>query len=133
MLPYAELCTKYSAQLSCSFMKNSLKTKKLALNGPTKGWIIYPINVKEIHFKCWKCLHVFHSPFYSASDDDDGGEIIEPKNQTIPVVGLLIHGIPAKIDLILFYLRKKMPVVVVKGSGGCADLLAFAFEEIQDR
>jgi hypothetical protein len=56
-------------------------------------------------------------------------EITDTSSQTIPVVGLLIQGSPRGLDLVLFYLRNKMPVVVVKGTGGCADLLAYALEE----
>ncbi|XP_071153645.1 transient receptor potential cation channel subfamily M member 7-like [Mytilus edulis] len=69
----------------------------------------------------------------SYNSDANGAEVVEPQPQTIPVVGLLIQGRPQKSDLVLFYLRHKMPVVVVKGTGGCANLLAYAIEETQDR
>ncbi|XP_071134130.1 transient receptor potential cation channel subfamily M member-like 2 [Mytilus edulis] len=69
----------------------------------------------------------------SYNSDENEAEVVEPPPQTIPVVGLLIQGRPQKIDLVLFYLRHKMPVVVVKGTGGCANLLAYAIEETQDR
>ncbi|XP_076076624.1 transient receptor potential cation channel subfamily M member-like 2 isoform X3 [Mytilus galloprovincialis] len=69
----------------------------------------------------------------SMSSDDETSEIIEPTTQPIPVIGLVIQGSPRGIDLVLFYLRNKMPIVVVKGSGGCADLLAYAIEESQER
>ena len=70
--------------------------------------------------------------WFTGSDENDS-EITDTSSQTIPVVGLLIQGSPRGIDLVLFYLRNKMPVVVVKGTGGCADLLAYALEESQER
>ena len=71
--------------------------------------------------------------FFFKGSDEEGSELIEPVAQPIPVVGLMVQGSPRGIDLVLFYLRNKMPVVIVKGSGGCADLLAYAFEESQEK
>ncbi|XP_033743506.1 transient receptor potential cation channel subfamily M member 7-like [Pecten maximus] len=56
-----------------------------------------------------------------------------PYDKTIPVIGLLVQGSPKNVEHILFYLSNKMPVVVLKGSGGFADLLAFAYQETQER
>ena len=52
---------------------------------------------------------------------------------TIPVVGLLIQGSPRNIDHVLYYLHNKMPIVVLKGSGGLADVIGFAYEELLER
>lgn len=76
--------------------------------------------------------YAFFVMWFTDSDKNDS-EIADTSSQTIPVVGLLIQGSPRDIDLVLFYLRNKMPVVVVKGTGGCADLLAYALEESQER
>ncbi|OWF47104.1 Transient receptor potential cation channel trpm [Mizuhopecten yessoensis] len=57
----------------------------------------------------------------------------QPNDKTIPVIGLLVQGSPKNVEHILFYLSNKMPVVVLKGSGGFADLLAFAYQETQER
>ena len=53
--------------------------------------------------------------------------------KAVPVVGLLVQGSPRGVDHVLTYLNDKMPVVILKGSGGVADLLAYAFEELVER
>ena len=50
-----------------------------------------------------------------------------------PVIGLLVQGGPSDIDHILWLLKKKIPVVVIQGSGMAADLLGFAYNEMQER
>lgn len=45
------------------------------------------------------------------------------------MVGLLIQGGPIDIEHVVDLLRKKVPVLVVKGSGLAADLVAFVFNE----
>ncbi|KAL8598697.1 hypothetical protein ACOMHN_033261 [Nucella lapillus] len=50
-----------------------------------------------------------------------------------PVVGLLIQGGPPDIEHIFWLLTKKIPVVVIEGSGLAADLIAFAYRQMQQR
>ena len=50
-----------------------------------------------------------------------------------PLVGLLVQGGPPDIDHILWLLKKKIPVVVIQGSGLAADLIAFAYREMEQR
>lgn len=65
---------------------------------------------------------------------DDQYDLSEPViKKTVPVVGLLVQGSPRGVDHVLTYLNNKMPVVILKGSGGVADLLAYAFEELVER
>lgn len=54
-------------------------------------------------------------------------------NTNTPLVGLLLQGGPAQIDHINNLLKKQIPVIVVKGSGYAADLIAFVIQEIQER
>ena len=51
----------------------------------------------------------------------------------IPVVGLLVQGSPRDIEHVLYYLHNKMPLVVLKGSGGLADVIGFAYGELLER
>lgn len=51
----------------------------------------------------------------------------------IPVVALLIQGGYNCARLVLEHLKKQLPVVVLYGSGGLADLLAHAYYEVQYR
>ncbi|XP_061163971.1 transient receptor potential cation channel subfamily M member 1-like [Saccostrea echinata] len=65
---------------------------------------------------------------------DDQHELPEPAiKKMVPVVGLLVQGSPRGVEHVLTYLNDKMPVVILKGSGGVADLLAYAFEELVER
>uniref|UniRef100_K1QLE0 Protein ced-11 n=1 Tax=Magallana gigas TaxID=29159 RepID=K1QLE0_MAGGI len=65
---------------------------------------------------------------------DEQYDLSEPViKKTVPVVGLLVQGSPRGVDHVLTYLTNKMPVVLLKGSGGVADLLAYAFEELLER
>lgn len=70
--------------------------------------------------------------YYTGSDEQY--DLSEPViKKTVPVVGLLVQGSPRGVDHVLTYLTNKMPVVLLKGSGGVADLLAYAFEELLER
>lgn len=57
----------------------------------------------------------------------DNSDIIS--STSTPMVGLLIQGGPIDIEHVVDLLRKKVPVLVVKGSGLAADLVAFVFNE----
>ncbi|XP_055996761.1 transient receptor potential cation channel subfamily M member-like 2 [Ostrea edulis] len=46
-----------------------------------------------------------------------------------PMVGLLIQGGPVDIEHVVDLLRRKVPVLIVKGTGLAADLIAFVFNE----
>lgn len=46
-----------------------------------------------------------------------------------PMVGLLIQGGPIDIEHVVDLLRKRVPVLLVKGTGLAADLVAFATNE----
>lgn len=54
-------------------------------------------------------------------------------NMEIPVVALVIQGGYDCARLVLECLKKQFPVVVLKGSGGLADLLAYAYMELSHR
>lgn len=45
------------------------------------------------------------------------------------MVGLLIQGGPIDIDHVVDLLRRKVPVLVLQGSGQAADLLSFVYFE----
>ena len=70
---------------------------------------------------------------FIAGSDSDEHVINESMENTIPVVGLLVQGTPCNMDHVLYYLTNKMPVLVLKGSGGLADMIAYAYEEIQEK
>ena len=55
------------------------------------------------------------------------------KKKKIPLIGLLVQGSPKSVDHILMYLKNMTPVVVMKGSGGLADIISFAYEEYLER
>ncbi|UYV70179.1 TRPM [Cordylochernes scorpioides] len=65
--------------------------------------------------------------------DQEAGKTELVMYMEIPVVALLVQGGYNCSRMILEHLKKQMPVVVLRGSGGLADLLAFAFHEVTQR
>ena len=51
----------------------------------------------------------------------------------VPMVSLTICGDLNSIDAIESKIKKEIPVVVLKGSGGASDIIAFAFEEMSKK
>jgi hypothetical protein len=47
-----------------------------------------------------------------------------------PMVCTLVRGTPGTIELLYQKIRQEVPVVILKGTGSAADILAFAYEEI---
>lgn len=86
-------------------------------------------------------LHEFHVKnmvlgFFLLTDMEDASAFLHDtgnsdiiSSTSTPMVGLLIQGGPIDIEHVVDLLRKKVPVLVVKGSGLAADLLAFVFNE----
>ena len=54
-------------------------------------------------------------------------------NMEIPVVSIVVQGGYDCARLVLDCLKRQMPVLVMKGSGGLADLLAYTYLELQQR
>ncbi|XP_033743894.1 transient receptor potential cation channel subfamily M member 1-like [Pecten maximus] len=50
-----------------------------------------------------------------------------------PMVGLLVQGGPLEMDHVAELLKRNVPVVVMKGTGLAADLISFAYLELQER
>ncbi|XP_076467609.1 transient receptor potential cation channel subfamily M member-like 2 [Babylonia areolata] len=71
------------------------------------------------------------STLYQAPEDNRLNQELE--SLLTPVIGLLVQGGPADIDHILWLLTKKIPVVVIQGSGLAADLVSFAYMQMQQR
>lgn len=68
-----------------------------------------------------------------ASDKKRDEMPFQPHNNFIPIVGLLVQGSPKVIDHVYFYIQNKMPVVVLKGSGGLADMISYVNEEVHEK
>ena len=54
--------------------------------------------------------------------------LTEVLNQQI--VSLILRGDLSSIDSVEHKIIKEIPVIVIKGSGGVSDIIAFAFEEM---
>lgn len=52
---------------------------------------------------------------------------------SVPLVSLLVCGGIGCLRLCLDHLRRQLPLLVLEGSGGLADLLAFAYRQVQRR
>ncbi|XP_037570265.1 LOW QUALITY PROTEIN: transient receptor potential channel-like [Dermacentor silvarum] len=62
-----------------------------------------------------------------------GGGEKEGGGAELPLIALLVSGGDGCARLVLEHLKRQLPVVVFEGSGGLADLLAFAYRESQRR
>jgi hypothetical protein len=45
----------------------------------------------------------------------------------------MIRGDLSSINAIDFKIKKEIPVVILKGSGAAADIIAFAYEELTEK
>ncbi|RWS01510.1 protein ced-11-like protein [Dinothrombium tinctorium] len=55
------------------------------------------------------------------------------ESSKIPLIAVLVQGDADSANVVLHYLQKQLPVVVLYGSGGFADLLATAYLEIENK
>ncbi|XP_042877224.1 transient receptor potential channel-like [Penaeus japonicus] len=72
-----------------------------------------------------------HSPSFASVDSfrtrlEEALHVTSPRGLEVPVIMLLLDGGVRAIDRCLKALKRRVPVVVVQGSGGAADLLADA-------
>lgn len=45
----------------------------------------------------------------------------------------LVRGTPGTIELLYQKIKKEVPVVILKGTGSAADLIAYAYEEMNSK
>lgn len=74
-----------------------------------------------------QCCHFILVDFEDAAAFFNHSDIIS--STCTPMVGLLIQGGPVDIEHVVDLLRRKVPVLIVKGTGLAADLIAFVFNE----
>lgn len=67
------------------------------------------------------------------ADNRDVTDLCSLVNMEIPVVSIVIQGGYECARLVLDCLKRQFPVVVLRGSGGLADLLAYAYVELKQR
>ena len=68
-------------------------------------------------------------------DKEGDADLSEPlfEHRQVPMVGLVIRGDLKSIEAIEFKIKRQVPVVLLKGTGAVADIIAFAYEEINDK
>lgn len=69
----------------------------------------------------------------SLDNKRDATDLCSLVNMEIPVVSIVIQGGYECARLVLDCLKRQFPVVVLRGSGGLADLLAYAYVELKQR
>ena len=47
-----------------------------------------------------------------------------------PMVCTLVRGTPGTIELLYRKIQQEVPAVILKGTGSAADIIAFAYEEL---
>nr|XP_046916059.1 transient receptor potential cation channel subfamily M member 2-like [Dermatophagoides farinae] len=65
--------------------------------------------------------------------ENDSRSMKETNEKMIPVVCLVIQGDYHCAKLVLDNIRRRNPIIVLRGSGGFADLLSYAYIEMQHR
>ncbi|KAL5012140.1 hypothetical protein ScPMuIL_010691 [Solemya velum] len=86
-------------------------------------------DVAAFRFKLEQYLRFRRGPTEDSSNNDEANQC----DRAIPMVGLLIQGGPLEVERALDMLKRKIPVIVFKGSGYAADLIAFTYEELRER
>ncbi len=56
----------------------------------------------------------------------------KPDKRQVPMVCLMIRGDLNSIDVIDAKIRKEIPVVILKGTGAAADIISFAYTEMNE-
>lgn len=71
----------------------------------------------------------------SEISDDENPEYTQLKveNRQIPMVCLMLRGDLSSIDAVEFKIRREIPVIVFKGSGGASDIISFAYDEYDEK
>ena len=60
-------------------------------------------------------------------------EMQKVESTFIPFIGILVQGDIHTAYTCVNYLIEKVPILVIKGTGGCADLIAYAFNQLKCR
>lgn len=50
-----------------------------------------------------------------------------------PMVCTLVRGTPGTIEFLYKKIQQEVPVLILKGTGSAADMIAFAYEEINTK
>ncbi|KAF8777652.1 Phosphatidylinositol-glycan biosynthesis class like protein [Argiope bruennichi] len=66
--------------------------------------------------------------FHSGTSDDVSTFL---PSSPVPVIAVLVQGNLNSVHYILAHLKRKLPILVIRGSGGLADILAYAYYEVQ--
>ncbi|OQV18850.1 putative Protein ced-11 [Hypsibius exemplaris] len=116
-------------------------THFIFVNGPVEAVATRQANlaVELVH----QTMHVLQKIPNSPSNVPDlaipssaaAGENVSEKlaqHEQIPLVAMLVQGDETALDMVEIYLKHGVPVLVVKGTGLMADVLAFAFEECKE-
>lgn len=71
----------------------------------------------------------------NCEDEEEEDDLMRPniENRQVPMVCLMIRGDLNSLSEIEYKIRKEIPVIVFKGSGGVADIISFAFEEMAEK
>ncbi|XP_067129859.1 transient receptor potential cation channel subfamily M member-like 2 isoform X1 [Centruroides vittatus] len=142
MLTYSDLLDGRSNRVEIENEGNVPSEGKFELNADHSHYIIVKdstINKTGINYFLLRLEQYLVAAVEAQNSINDNKA--DPSNQEycllgtieIPVVALLIQGGYNCARLVLDHLKKKLPVVVIRGSGGFADLLAFAYYEVEQR
>ncbi|GFT22343.1 transient receptor potential cation channel subfamily M member 2 [Nephila pilipes] len=67
--------------------------------------------------------------FYESTSGEETNTFIP--TSPVPVIAILVQGNINAVHYILAHLKRKLPILIIRGSGGLADILAYAYYEVQ--
>ncbi|GFY38635.1 transient receptor potential cation channel subfamily M member 2 [Trichonephila inaurata madagascariensis] len=67
--------------------------------------------------------------FYQSTSGDETSTFLP--FSSVPVIAILVQGNINAVHYILAHLKRKLPILIIRGSGGLADILAYAYYEVQ--
>ncbi|XP_042900024.1 transient receptor potential cation channel subfamily M member-like 2 isoform X2 [Parasteatoda tepidariorum] len=141
LLTYGDMLDGRVSRVEIENEGNKLEENKFELNPDHSHFIVVrdsTINKTGINHFLMKLEHYLASSEslhcdINASTPRKHPDVCSLSTNEIPVVALLVQGGFDCARLILEHLKKHLPVVCVRGSGGLADLLAYAYYEVSER
>lgn len=120
---------------------NSEKDKKFELNPYHTHFIIVketkekpsdstPAGINDFQFNL---IHLLSRTSQVDKEESKTSKDEHVDTNTLPVVSVVIQGGLESAQLVYSHIQRKIPVVILRGSGGLADILAFAYTEIRQR
>ncbi|XP_035219334.1 transient receptor potential cation channel subfamily M member 3-like isoform X2 [Stegodyphus dumicola] len=131
-LTYAEKFKVLEKRVKVQNTGNNLEEQKFNLNPYHSHFLIIRDKIIDIEHTTRFLLKIEEilqgSTFLDALYEDDLQQTVPAS--PIPTIAILVQGDINSIHFILAHLKRKLPVLIMRGSGGLAEILAYAYYEV---